>query len=116
MSKGAIKFTEPSLTVKSAGGETDINSMVARARATGQWLNQERREPMYVDCTIARDYQTALERVRAVEDVFDGLGSAVRDRFANRPLKMVEFLLDPKNREEGERLGLLKPKAEEPKK
>jgi len=118
MGKSKIVFTEPSLTVQSAAGDLDINTMVARARATGQWMNTQAKPGRYLDCTKVNGYQDAIEKVREAEDVFKQLPAAVRDRFGNQPLKMVEFVLDPANRDEGERLGLLKPKPkpEEPKK
>jgi len=108
-----IIFTEPSMTIQSEAAQTDINYIIDRARVTGAWSSRNKKEPIYIDCSTVGDFQSSLERVRTTEKAFNQLPAAVRDRFGNNPVKMVDFLLDPKNRPEAEQLGLLKPKNEQ---
>lgn len=60
-----------------------------------------------------RDYQQQLSAVTAVREYFEALPSRIRERFGNQPSRLVEFLGDERNREEAEKLGLVKP-AEKP--
>jgi len=106
-----IIFNEPSMTVQSQGAETDINYIIERARKTGSWTSRNTKEPIYLDCVPLGDYQASLERIQTANNAFLALPATVRDRFANSPNKMVEFLLDPSNKTEAIELGLLKPPA-----
>lgn len=112
MSKG-IRFTQPSRTVKSASDETDINVIVARGRATGNWGVVK--EPRYVDCTQLKDFHSCMNKVKYVGEVFAGLPAVVRDRFSNDPMSLVTFLANPANRDEAVKLGLVKPLETPPK-
>lgn len=104
-----IMFTDPSLTIESESEKTDINYLIERARVTGAWSSRNSKEPIYLDCVGLGDYQASLERIQTANNAFLALPARVRDRFANSPNKMVEFLLDPKNKAEAVELGLLKP-------
>lgn len=55
-----------------------------------------------------RDYHSQLSAVTSVRQYFEALPSKVRARFGNDPAQMLEFLGDEKNREEAEKLGLVK--------
>jgi len=107
-----IIFTEPSMTIQSEAPETDINFLIERARKTGAWTSRNTKDPIYLDCVGLGDYQASLERIQTANNAFQALPARVRDRFANSPNKMVEFLLNPSNRQEAIDLGLLKPPAE----
>jgi phage internal scaffolding protein len=54
-------------------------------------------------------YSEALIALRNAKDAFDDLPAKVRQRFDNDPAKLLEFIADDKNREEAEKLGLVKP-------
>jgi len=108
----SIDFNDPSLAVQSEKDMTDINRIVARARATGDWGLENGKVPQYLDCTVIGDYRECLTKVKAAETAFANLGAQVRDRFANSPQRMVDFLLDPANRAEAEKLGLFVTKAQ----
>lgn len=68
-------------------------------------------EGQYVDL-VGYDYEADLNRISRAQDAFAELPSEIRQRFDNRPGKLLEFLDDPKNKEEGLRLGLFKAKSE----
>lgn len=55
-----------------------------------------------------KDYQLQLNRVLAVQKYFASLPSKIRDRFANDPANMLDFMADPANKDECIKLGLLK--------
>lgn len=110
--RSRIKYTEPSMAVQADAEAMDINKIIARARATGQWPHTNKKPPVYMDCVGIGDYQASLERVQRAQDAFSALPARVRDRFANSPAKMVEFLSNPANKKEAQDLGLLAPAAE----
>lgn len=55
-----------------------------------------------------KDYHAQLAAVTGVRQYFEALPSKVRARFGNDPSQMLEFLGDSRNREEAEKLGLVK--------
>ncbi|AXH74242.1 MAG: internal scaffolding protein [Microviridae sp.] len=90
--------------------EADINTIVKRFGLTGQ-LPMAKRLPEYGDFTGINDYHTALNEVRKAEQSFMQLPAELRKRFDNDPAEFLEFVMDDKNREEAEKLGLV-PKKE----
>lgn len=94
--------------------EADINTMIRRFGVMGT-VERSRGNPVYGDFTIARDFQSSLEAVRAAQRDFDALPAEIRERFANDPGRLLRFVENDANREEAQRLGLLRSKpAEEP--
>lgn len=105
-------FKTPSKCKQSFRESCDINRIVARA-LSGKAVEYFNKRPAgYADVSDVPDYRTALDRVIEARKVFDGLPAVVRKRFGNDPEEMVQFVRDEKNREEAEKLGLLKAKAE----
>lgn len=89
--------------------ETDINTIVERFGLTGE-LPSDVVVPMTGDFTeVVSDYQSALNLVREAEAAFMELPAKVRDRFANDPQRLQEFVENADNREEAAKLGLLVP-------
>lgn len=63
------------------------------------------------------DYQRQLNMVISVREYFEGLPSMIRAGFNNDPAAMIEFMADPRNREECYKLNLLdNPAAKQPEK
>lgn len=62
----------------------------------------------FADVSAAVDYQTALNLVNDASDLFDAMPSKLRTRFSNDPLEFLAFFSDESNREEAQKLGLLK--------
>lgn len=102
-------FPDPSMTKQSFKDECDINRIVARAAESGFFGSIADGQPLYADVSHVPDYQSALNTVIAARDRFMQMPAEIRERFANDPAKMVSFLGDPKNIDEGRKLGLLKP-------
>jgi len=90
--------------------ETDINNILRQFNITGQ-LPTKSMSPRYGDFTGIGDYHDALNKVIAAEDEFMTLPAQLRARFDNDPQELIEFLNNPENLDEAQKLGLVK-KAE----
>lgn len=93
--------------------DTDINAIFKRYERTGQLPNMIVREPRYGDFSNVPDYQEAMQIVKHADEQFQSLDVTVRNRFANDPVKFLEFVQDEKNLDEMEKMGLLKPEIVE---
>lgn len=102
----------PSLTSQAPSDEVDINKIMARV-AKGQTILTSAGEPFYGDVSELGGLQDALIKVQEAEDLFMQYPAQVREKFENDPVKFVEFLEDPKNKDEAIKLGLAKPKPVE---
>ena len=89
--------------------DTDINSIMKRFERTGQLPDMIVKTPRYGDFSEVPTYQEALEIVTLANDQFLNLDVDVRNRFDNDPAKFLGFASDPKNMDELETMGLLKP-------
>lgn len=98
---------EESLAIQSAKAETDINTIVRDFGLTGQ-LPSNVNMPRSGDFTGVPDFQTALNMVKSAQEEFMKLSADVRARFGNDPGQFIEFCDNPANRDEAERLGLMK--------
>lgn len=111
--------TEKTLTQQQFKDQVEINNIVAKYNKTGQWPEGLDRNAVFADVSDITDYQESLHKVMAAQDAFNLLPGEVRNRFSNDPAKLLEFIQDPKNYEEGLNLGIFeKPNItpEEPKK
>lgn len=102
-----IEFTEPSRTKQSELEACDINNIMARYATTGVLTHLASGQPLYGDFSEVEDYQTSLNKVMSAEERFNSLPSDIRKKFDYDPQKMVEFILDEKNREECVKLGFI---------
>jgi len=92
--------------------ECDINTILQKFNISGI-LPETTLSPRYGDFTGIGDYHTALNRVIAAQDEFDGLPATIRARFNNDPAELIEFLENSENRPEAEKLGLVDKAAAE---
>lgn len=108
-------FTRPTLTQQHFKDDCDVNVIMDRYACTGV-MESGTRQPIFDDFSVKFNYQRALDRMIEAEDRFMALPAKVRERFANDPAKLLQFLADEKNRPEAESLGLVtpKPKADPP--
>lgn len=91
--------------------EVDINTIVRRFGLTGE-MPDNYRPPQSGDFTGVTDYQSALNALIAADEAFLEIPAEVRERFANDPQKLMEFLANDKNRDEAVKLGLVQPPPE----
>jgi len=102
---------EESVTQQQFKDECDINTIVRRFGVTGE-LPVAERQPISGDFTGISDYQTALNAVMKAQAGFYDLPAATRAHFNNDPGAMLDFLEDPANRDQAEKLGLVNPKTQ----
>ena len=96
------------LTQQSAKDECDINLIVERAKRGSDINHVNSRSPMYGDFTqLPTDLRDCLVQVKKAEEAFMSLDPFVRKRFSNDPAELMDFLKDPKNRQEAIDLGLV---------
>jgi phage internal scaffolding protein len=97
---------EPTRAQQHHRDECDINVILERFGKTGQ-VPVNAISGTYGDFSGVHDYHTALNAILASESEFAALPAQIRNRFANDPANLVQFLDNPDNRAEAEKLGLL---------
>lgn len=108
----ALECTEPSRTQQQFKEGCDVNKIVAKYKTTGQWQHLTGKEGVFADVTKITDYETCMNKVLRANSAFEALPSNIRLRFQNDPAQLLAFMQDPKNHEEGIKLGLYEqPKA-----
>lgn len=97
----------PTLAQQQFRDECDINEIVRRFGLTGQ-VPENWATPVSGDFTGINDYHTALNALAESKEAFMQLPAALRTRFENDPGKLLAFLENDKNRDEGIKLGLIR--------
>lgn len=98
--------SQPSLTVQSDMADTLIPNIFAQHGLDA--LVTHKRVPMFGDFLDSpTSLHEAYNRILDAQANFFELPSAVRERFANDPIRLLAFLSDPANRAEAEKLGLV---------
>lgn len=110
-SKPGITFEKPSLTQQHFKDDCDINKIIERFTRTGLLPQYPGEEMQFGDYTAAVDYHEAMTIVAQAKQQFEALPSAVRDKFDNDPVKMLDFVSKKENIEESVKLGLLNREA-----
>ena len=98
--------------------EADINFLLARYKNTGSLYTADemlkaKARPRFGDFTAVPDFQTQLDKMREAIDLFGDLPLALRQRFSDDPVQLLEFLQDEKNVDEAVKLGLVVPQAKD---
>jgi phage internal scaffolding protein len=102
-----ITFTEPTLAQQHFKDECDVNNILRKYEATGLVTHVANGTPSYGDFSSVLEFQQAQNILIEAQDAFDALPASLRKRFDNDPAVMLEFIENPDNREEAEKLGLL---------
>ena len=102
------------LTQQQFADECDINNIMKRYAATGVITHVNGRQPEFGDFSDPLDFQAGLNTVIEAQSMFAELPATIRDRFANDPLQLLQFLADENNREEAISLGIVKAPEKEP--
>jgi phage internal scaffolding protein len=97
---------EPTRAQQHHKDECDINIILERFGKTGQ-VPVNAISGTYGDFSGVHDYHTAMNALIAAESEFAALPAQIRNKFANDPSNLVQFLDDPQNRAEAEKLGLV---------
>lgn len=104
-----VSFDGPSgqsRTIRAGKDSADINFIVNRYKFEGV-VSLNSRPGLFLDVSEMGDYRQAVEQVRQGQEFFGQLNSDIRARFKNDPAEFLDFVSDPSNREEMEKMGLL---------
>jgi len=101
------------VTKQADAKDCDINAIFKRYERTGQLPDVILKNGRYGDYSAVPDYQEAVNIVRHAEEQFQLLDATLRNRFENDPANFLGFVTDPKNIDEVEKMGLLKPEVVE---
>lgn len=102
-----ITFTEQTMAQQHFKDECDVNNILRKYETTGLLTHVANGTPSYGDFSSVLDFQHAQNILIAAQDAFDALPASLRKRFDNDPAVMLEFIENPDNREEAEKLGLV---------
>lgn len=101
-------------TIQSDRDDADINKIVARLEKGAQIRRLDLKEPFYGDVTAFDGLQEAMIKVQNAEMLFMDFEAGIRERFDNDPVKFIEFLENPENKQEAIDLGIIKPQPRIP--
>lgn len=90
--------------------DCDLNHIFKTWVNGGELTHINKRQPRFGDHMSPLDYREKLNAVIEADHAFDELPATTRERFGNNPEKLLEFVADEKNHEEGIQLGLFNPK------
>jgi phage internal scaffolding protein len=108
--ESGLHCEDASLAQQQFKDECDINNIMQKFGMTGL-IPQTPLEPTYGDFTGVNDYHSALNAIIAAEAQFDALPAHLRARFDNDPSNLIDFMENPDNRSEAEKLGLINQKV-----
>lgn len=109
---GAVNFANSiDRTRQEFREECDINNLMRRFEATGVMPQPWKAPPVanWADFASVPDYLDAQNLLIQARDSFLQLPARVRARFDNDPAQLLAFVANDANREEADKLGLLKP-------
>ncbi|WNK14899.1 MAG: internal scaffolding protein [Microvirus sp.] len=93
--------------------DCDINLIMRRYEKTGYLPDLIVKDGRYGDFSEVPDYQEACNIVKHADEQFQALDVEIRNRFSNDPAKFLAFVTDPKNIDEIDKMGLLKPEVKQ---
>lgn len=95
--------------------ETNVNVIMKRFKKSGQLPNMESIQNMqYRDVSDVPDFMTMRNQMIKAEEAFLTIPPTIRRQFDNDPVKFLQFIADPQNKEKGIELGIFKKKEELP--
>lgn len=105
--KTRIHSDGENFTQQSGKDQADINLIVESAKRGADLSHLSVKSPMYGDFAGMPDFYSAMLMISKANSLFMRLDPFVRERFGNDPGRLLKFLDDPQNREEGIKLGLI---------
>lgn len=101
---------EPTMTQQQFKDDCDINNIL-RKHGHDPVAFQALTRPggVYADFSSITDYHTMLNEIVEAQTAFGALPAHLRARFDNDPGKLLAFIQDKKNRDEGVSLGIINP-------
>lgn len=111
--KDGITFTDESLTHQEFYEDTKTENIINKYVRIGANPYLPAAVGQFLDTTTISDFQTNMERFRAVSEYFESLPSDIRLQFKNDPKFFAQFASNPENKNALEELGLI-PQSKEP--
>lgn len=102
----SISFPGQGRTKQEFKDECDINVLMRRYQEEGVPPPTNPQQPRWGDFS-AFDFQEAMNTVLEAEQLFSELPSHLRNRFANDPVQLLEWVHNPSNAAEAVELGFL---------
>lgn len=93
------------MTKQAFKDECNINKIIAKYQKTGAITHLNKNAPQYGYAT-SLDFREALEVVKEGQRLFDELPANIRKICDHDPAKFLEFVQDPKNKDQLVELGL----------
>ncbi len=93
-------------TKQSFAEQCEINNIMARHQKTGALTHINQHQAQYGFAT-SNDFTESMRIVKTAQDMFNALPSNIRTRCGNDPGNFLEFVQDPENIEEMQKLGLI---------
>lgn len=104
---------EPSMTEQSHKKDCDIGNILRKYDKTGLLVHVNNAVAEYGDFSGTNEYKESLNKVIQAQETFMELPSEIRKKFGNDPGNYLEFVSEPKNKEEMIKLGMIiEPKKE----
>lgn len=103
-------LSDKQLTDQSHKGMVDINSIMEKYRKTGMLPQFREKIPLFIDNTGIASVEEAHALVREANYLFEQIPSQVRKMMDNNPANLVDFVLNPENKEICLKYGLLEAK------
>lgn len=100
---------EPTRTQQQWKDMVNVNNIMAKYKRTGSISHLRNvQNGVYADLTTIPDYMSALMTVHQAREAFESLPALVREKFKHDPAQLIDYLKDPKNKDEAIELGLVK--------
>lgn len=103
-----LEAREPSLTDGSHKKLCDIHNIINQYDKTGLLNHINQNTPQEIDHTQLPTFQEALNLTTQINQQFDQLPNNIKKRFKNKE-GLHDFISNPKNYPEAEKLGLIQP-------
>ena len=110
VSKRQKLSTGKGLTEQHHKDACNINLILQDYQRTGFLRHRKNQQGVYADVEC-QDFQQAMQIVTEAQRMFSELPAAIRKRFDHDPGQFLEFVNDPENAEEAEKLGIIKVKG-----
>lgn len=105
---------EPTKTQQQFQKDVDVNNIMKKYQRTREITHLNNRKGVYANISTAEGYFESLNKIETANQAFDQLPSHIRVRFHNNPAELLQFIHDPKNYDEGVKLGIFDPKQPAP--
>lgn len=111
--KTAFNTIGLSMTKQNHKDECNINFIMKKYQKTGLINHANTNQGDYGEYE-SMDFQEAMNYVISAQETFDTLPSSTRKRFANSPHEFLQFVTNPENLQEMQKMGLANAPQPEP--